>query len=347
VDWSHLTLGVGVVLLLVLVAEAANGWTDAPCATSAAVASGALTPKQSLWLTVLSNFAGIVLGFLIGAKIAKTIGTGIVRQDMVTVASIGIAMGTIISWSMIALWLKLPISKTHSLLAALAGIGYAHGGFEALMPESGAWQDSGWIDVIKGMGIAILGGSSAAWFLSRVVIQTGMHEKIPEHWWRRLQRVTVCGTGSGHGCNDGLKYYAVFLLVLSKAGITEGFQIRWEVLLPCAFVLAIGTWLGGWRIHQRLDEMVNGNASTELQKKKPFRSHMGVCSEIPAGFLLWQTSWLGWPTSTNHATVSTMAGARSASGKAHISSVVKIIWGWVITYVFCFFTAQYLTIAFQ
>ena len=65
--------------------------------------------------------------------------------------------------------------------------------------------------------------------------------------------------------------------------------------------------------------------------------------ELTAGFLIWQTGWLGIPMSTNHGLVSAMAGAKSADGRVHISSFVKIIWGWVVTYVFCFFIAELMT----
>jgi hypothetical protein len=38
-----------------------------------------------------------------------------------------------------------------------------------------------------------------------------------------------------------------------------------------------------------------------------------------------------------------MAGARSAAGKVHINSVIKIMWGWIVTYVFCFVVADVIT----
>ena len=47
--------------------------------------------------------------------------------------------------------------------------------------------------------------------------------------------------------------------------------------------------------------------------------------------------------STNHAVVAAMAGARSARGKAHTASVVKILGGWVATYVVGFTVAKWLT----
>ncbi len=338
-DWSQITLITGVVLILVLLAEAANGWTDAPCATSSAVASGVLSSKNALIITVLGNFAGLIASLFVGAAVAHTIGTGIVRPEIITVSSIGVAMVTIFAWSLIAAWLGLPVSKTHSLLAALAGIGFSLGGVTALTPASGVWTDSGWIKVGVGVFAALVVGSAISWVLARSIIMSKLDEKLPEEWWRRLQVLTVCVVSSGHGFNDGLKYVGIFTLVLFAAGIITEFTVSPMVIVLCAIVMGIGTFIGGWRIHNSLDAMVNHPVKEQVEKKS-FRPFMGVSSELTSGFLIWQTGWLGIPTSTNHATVAAMVGARSSSGKVHIASMVRILWGWVVTYVFCFWVAE-------
>ena len=106
------------VLIIVLLAEAANGFTDAPTGTSAAVASGVLSPRQALMLTSLGNFVGLILALVTGAKVAETIGTGIVRPDVVSVGSIGIAMATTVLWAVVAWWFRFPIRMLPSQRAA-------------------------------------------------------------------------------------------------------------------------------------------------------------------------------------------------------------------------------------
>jgi|GEM_PF-6792563 PiT family inorganic phosphate transporter len=340
-DWSMISVNAAWVLVAVLAAEASNGWTDAPCSTSAAVATGVLSSKRALWVTSVGNFLGLLLALWVGAKVATTIGTGIVRPDIISINSIGIAMLTIIAWAAIAAWLGLPVSKTHSLLAALAGIGYAQGGLDALLPASGNWRDSGWVQAGIGVFLAIICGSALSWFLCRVAINAGISEKVPDHWWRKFQLFTVCGVASGHGFNDGLKYVGIFTLVLYKSHAISEFDVLPQVIVLCAIVMGAGTLLGGWRIHRRLNTMVNGQSETEAPKKS-FKPYMGVGTEIAAAFLIWQSGWLGIPMSTNHGVVSAMAGARSAAGKVHISSVIRIVWGWVITYAFCFWVAKFI-----
>ncbi len=334
-DFSQLSLSTAVVLLLVLLAECSNGWSDAPVGTSAAVASGVLNSNQALRITALGNFIGLIAALIFGAAVATTIGTGIVRPEIISIPSIGVAMLTTIVWAALALWLGLPVSKTHSLLAALAGIGFAQVGLEALTPADGQWQHSGWLAVGFGVLIALFCGSAIAWFVTRVVITLRLHEKITIVWWRRFQLVTVWGVSSGHGFNDGLKYVGIFTLVLYKSNMISEFHVLPEVIVLCAVIMGLGTLLGGWRIHRRLDGMVNHHKQTDVQKK-PFSPYMGVCAEITSASLIWQTGWLGIPMSTNHGVVAAMAGAKSAQGKVHTSSLIKIIWGWVITYMFCF-----------
>jgi PiT family inorganic phosphate transporter len=341
-DPSHITFYIVVVLAAVLAAEFSNGWTDAPCGTSAAVASGVLKPRQALWITVIGNFVGLIAALFLGAAVAHTIGKGIVQPELISVVSIGAAMLTTIAWAAIAVWLGLPVSKTHSLLAALAGIGYAQGGFAALLPASGHIQDSGWIAVLLGVFFAIMCGSAISWFLTKLVVGLKLHQRIPDSGWRKMQLVTVCGVSSGHGFNDGLKYVGIFTLVLFISGVTETFVVLPWVIVLCAFVMGAGTLIGGWRIHKRLHSLVNDQENID-PNKKVFHPYMGVCAELTSAFLIWQTGFLGIPTSTNHAVVSAMVGAKSANGSIHTDSITRIIWGWVITYVFCFFVALLLS----
>jgi PiT family inorganic phosphate transporter len=337
-DPSSLSFYVIIALATVLAAEFANGWTDAPCGTSSAVASRVLNSRQALWITVIGNFVGLMAALVIGAEVAKTIGKGIVQPELISVASVGVAMLTTILWASIAAWLGLPISKTHSLLAALAGIGFAHGGLTALLPASGNWHDSGWVAVGIGVFFAIFCGSAISWFLTKLVVALAWNKRVPEKWWRRAQIVTVCGVSSGHGFNDGLKYVGIFTLVLYISGATSEFTVFPWVIILCAFVMGAGTLIGGWRIQKRLHSLVNDHKH-EDPAKQHFEPYMGVCAELTSAFLIWQTGFLGIPTSTNHSVVSAMAGARSANGTVHMDSVTRILWGWIVTYLFCFFVA--------
>jgi inorganic phosphate transporter, PiT family len=344
-DWSHATLSVYIALGAVLLAELMNGWTDAPTGTSAAVASKVLSSKQALWITAIGNFLGLILALILGAAVAHTIGKGIIQPSFISIDSITIAMLATVAWAGFASRVGLPVSKSHSLLAALAGIGYAQGGFAALLPQSGNWHDSGWIQAGIGVAIAILGGSAISWFLTKVVIGFKLHEKVKLGTWKHLQIGTVSAVGIAHGFNDGLKYVGIFTLVLTLSGVITDFRVLPEVIVLCAFVMGTGTLMGGWRIHKRLDQMVNHDKNGPHSEDKQFKPYMGVCAELTSAVAILQTGILGIPMSTNHTVVSAIAGAKSSNGTVHGGAIIRILWGWIVTYIFCF-TGAYLLCSF-
>jgi PiT family inorganic phosphate transporter len=330
-DWSQMTFVVGLVLALALLAEAATGWSDAPVGTAAAVASGVLKKKQALHFTVWCNFIGALCALIVGAKVAHTFGTTIVSPAFVTVETLGVALTTSILWSCLAIWLGLPLSKMHSLLAALAGVAVAKGGFAALATSNHWWQ-SGWGLIAIGMVMALVLSAALSWFLATLFRRLKWHTSWPYERWRKVQLGTVFVMATGHGFNDGLKYAGIFTLVMLKAGLIASFQVFPIVIVLCAIALAVGTYLGGSRIHHRLDSMVNKDSeSHEL-----FEPYMGVAAEGVAGLFMWGSGMLGIPMSTNHALVAAMAGAKSVAGRIHQNTAIKIVWGWVVTYFFCF-----------
>lgn len=243
-------IGVVFTLLLVLGAEFLNGWTDAPNATAAAVATGLLTKKAAMWLAVILNAAGTLSALVFGAAVAHTIGKGIVSSDSVTLASISAAMLAIILWGLAATYFGLPVSKSHALFAGLAGAAFQAGGIHALLV-------SGWITILKGVGISTIVVFSIAWALSGLLLYAGA-KNVPDRTWRRLQAGTVMLVAFGHGWNDGLKFVGVFALVLLLGGVTSTFTIYPWIVILCAIVMGLGTMCGGWRIVARIaKEMVN------------------------------------------------------------------------------------------
>src|SRR3989344_5362684 len=174
-----MTTEVIVSLLLVLGAEFLNGWTDAPNATAAAVATKLLTKRAALWLAVVLNALGTLSALVFGAAVAHTIGKGIVAQDSVSLYSIASAMLAIILWGLVAAYIGLPVSKSHALFAGLAGAAFQHGGTEALLA-------SGWFIILKGVAISTLVVFTVSWALSGLVSYANI-EWMTERSWRRCQ----------------------------------------------------------------------------------------------------------------------------------------------------------------
>ena len=106
-----------------------NGINDAANAVAASIGCRALSPRVAIAIAALGNLAGAIHGAMIGAAVAKTIGKGILTEEAVT-GDFGysIVIGAVaaaILWALGATYFGLPISVSHSLVAALVGAGLA------------------------------------------------------------------------------------------------------------------------------------------------------------------------------------------------------------------------------
>lgn len=316
-------------LLLVLGAEFLNGWTDAPNATAAAVATGLLTRKTALWLAVIMNALGTLSALFFGAAVAKTIGTGIVSPDVVNLYSIGSAMSAVILWGLFAAYIGLPVSKSHALFGALAGAAFQAGGADALVA-------SGWYTILKGVLISTFVVFILSWTISSL-IDFAKPKWMTEARWRRCQAVTVSLVAFGHGWNDGLKFIGVFALVLLLGGITTTFYVSTWIVVVCAITMGLGTLVGGWRIVTRIGyDMVNNT----------YHPSQGVVAELVAALGIAGTAFGGIPMSTTHTVVSSVAGAKASHGlhAVHWKTVRIILQGWIATLLFCSSVAYILSL---
>jgi PiT family inorganic phosphate transporter len=327
-DIEPISIGVLVVLLLVLGAEFLNGWTDAPNATAAAVATGLLSKKQALWLAAVLNACGTLAALFFGAAVAKTIGTGIVSPEAVSLYSIGAAMSAVILWGLLAANIGLPVSKSHALFAALAGAAFQGGGAEALVA-------SGWITILKGVFISTFAVFTISWTASSLV-EFAHVGWMTERRWRQCQTVTVMLVAFGHGWNDGLKFIGVFALVLLLGGVIPAFAISPWIVVICALVMGTGTLLGGWRIVTRIGKDMVNNV---------YHPSQGVVAEFVAALGIAGTAFGGIPMSTTHTVVSSVAGAKASHGIHAVNwkTVRIIIQGWIATIICCSIVAYVLS----
>src|ERR1043165_6701598 len=149
-----------VITFAILIAfEALNGWTDAPNAIATVVSTRVMPPMLAVAMAGALN----LVGALSGTAVAATVGKGVVvinqGLSLVTVASAGLA---VVIWGGTAVYLRLPISKSHGLISGLAGAAVQEVGFGAII-----W--SGWRKVFEGMAFSLLAGFVGA-FLIMVVI---------------------------------------------------------------------------------------------------------------------------------------------------------------------------------
>ena len=312
-----LTLGLAIALTTVLIAEFINGWTDAPNAIATVVSTSTMSPRAAIAMAVVLN----TVGAMFGTAVAATVGKGIVAPSALTLQSVTAAMVAIICWGFFAAKVGLPISKSHALVAGLAGAGLAGGGIAAL-------QWAGWIKVLFGMVCAIPFGLFAAWLLARGIVAF-CGRMAPGRAKRLFDRAHIVAAGFmafNHGLNDGQKFMGVFALTLLLGGATDTFSIPFWVILVCAGTMGLGTSFGGWRI-----------IATVGSKMTRITTWQGFAAVTSASSTIFVASLFGVPLSTTHTITSCIVGAGAVQrlGDVRWGVLKRIVMAWVVTFPAC------------
>jgi PiT family inorganic phosphate transporter len=312
-----LTAALLIALMAVLAAEFINGWTDAPNAIATVVSTGVLSPRTAVAMAVVLN----TLGAMSGTAVAATVGKGIVASSALTLPAITAAMTSIIAWGGIAARFGIPVSKSHALLAGLAGAAFAGGGL-------GALQWTGWTKVGIGLVCSIGLGALGALLIGRFVILFAgeMSPSRAKHLFDRLQVVSASFMAFNHGLNDGQKFMGVFALTLLLGGATEAFEIPLWVVLVCAVTMGLGTSFGGWRII-----ITVGARMTRIV------SWQGFAAECSASVTIFGASLAGIPLSTTHTITAAIVGVGACRRLSAVRWGVlqRILLAWLATFPFC------------
>ena len=318
---TALSLALIIALATVLIAEFVNGWTDAPNAIATVVATGVMSPKSAILMAVIMN----TIGAMSGTAVAKTVGQGIVVPAALTLPAITAAMLSIIAWGTFAARVGMPVSKSHALLAGLAGAGFAGGGW-------GALQWTGWQKVFTGMVMSIGLGALAALLFGLLIVRISGASKPgrSKPLYDRLSIVSACFMAFNHGLNDGQKFMGVFAMTLFAGGAIPKFEIDYWVIIVCALTMGIGTSAGGWRIIKTV-----GARMTKLQ------SWQGFAAQTAAGLTIFGASAYGIPLSTTHTITSGIVGAAASKRLSEVRWGVlkRIVLAWIVTFPVCAFVA--------
>ena len=324
---SALSFALIIALVSILAAEFVNGWTDAPNAIATVVSTGVMSPRLAILMAVILN----TVGAMSGTAVASTVGKGIVDPASLTLPSITAAMLSIIAWGSFAARAGLPVSKSHALLAGLAGAAFAGGGL-------GALQSAGWQKVLTGMGLSIGLGALAALVLGLIIIRFAGETKPgrSKPLFDRLSILAACFMAFNHGLNDGQKFMGVFTTTLLAGGAISRFEIPLWVIVLCAVTMGVGTACGGWRIIQMV-----GSKMTKLQ------SWQGFAAQTAAGFTIFGASAYGIPLSTTHTITSGIVGAAASRRVSDVRWGVlkRIVLAWVITFPVCAIVAYFAALA--
>jgi len=304
------------IVVSALLFEFANGWNDAANSIATIVSTRVLTPLPAVaWAAFWNFFAA----FAFGTAVARTMGKGLVRLDMVNEYVLLAGLFGAIIWTTVCTWLGLPISVSHSLMGGYGGAAVAKAGFAAII-------GSGWVKPVVFIFLAPVIGLLMA-FLVSVATSWLVRRQAParvDKWFRRLQLLSAAGYSLGHGTNDAQKGMGIIWAALLAAGALSP-QVQhppWWVIISCHAAIAGGTMAGGWRVIKTMGQRIT--------KLNPFG---GFAAETAGALTLFGTAQAGIPVSTTH----TITGAIIGVGASHRLTAVRwgitgrIFWAWVLT----------------
>jgi PiT family inorganic phosphate transporter len=305
-----------IVLALVVVTalgfDFTNGFHDTGNAMATSIATGALKPKVAVALSAVLNLVGAFLS----VEVALTVTNAVIKiQDksgapkpefladggnaLLVIVMAGLVGGIV--WNLLTWLVGLPSSSSHALFGGLIGAGIAGLGFGGVN-----WVgDGSKLDGVIGkvilpalMSPFIAAGVAAVgtWLIYKIT--AGVAKRRTDSGFRWGQIGSASLVSLAHGTNDAQKTMGVITLALIAAGHwSETGSIPFWVKLACALAIALGTYLGGWRIIRTL-----GKGLVEIE------SPQGMAAESSSAAVILASSHLGFALSTTHVATGSILG---------------------------------------
>jgi len=312
-----------VVLLVVVVTALAfdftNGFHDTGNAMATSIATGALKPKAAVALSAVLNLIGAFLSVEVAATVAKgVVDLGTVGgEDLLLIVFAGLVGG--ILWN-IATWLfGLPSSSSHALFGGLVGAALASIGVHGVVWDGVLGKVL--LPALLAPVIAAVVATVGTWSMRRLT------REISEERRDRGFRLGQIGTASllslAHGTNDAQKTMGViFLALVAHGSITADTEMPFWVKFTCAVAIALGTYLGGWRIIRTLGKGLVEIAPTQ-----------GLAAESSSAAIILTSSHFGLPLSTTHVATGSILGTGLGTKGAEVRWGVagRMVVAWLIT----------------
>ncbi len=311
------------VVITALAFEYINGFHDCANAVATVVSTKVLSPKQAVLFGAVLEF----IGALTGTHVAKTIGSGIVNADMITLTVVLSALLAAIIWNLLTWWLGLPSSSSHALIGGLIGAAVAKAGFGCVHVVSLVEK------VIIPMFASPMLGFCTGFLLMLTLLRIFYfsNPQVVNKRFRKLQFFSAGLIALSHGSNDAQKTMGIITLSLLAGGVLSknpdgGFDIPVYVILICAIMLAAGTMSGGWKIIRTMGH--------KIIRLKPINA---FAAESSAATLILTASHFGIPLSTTHVISTAIMGVGSTinAGSVKWRVVGNIVTAWVLTIPAC------------
>src|SRR5215216_1384094 len=312
----------GDVILVIVVATAlafdfTYGFHDTANVVATSISTRAMAPRIAVGYAAILNFVGAFISLEVAATIANDV------VDPAAVGLIAVFAGLVgaIAWNLITWYFGLPSSSSHALIGGMVGAVFAAEGAGAIDFEDGILGKV----VVPGVVAPVLAfvvGGVAIVLLYRIV---GRLRPGPVTSGFRFGQVISGGLlALAHGTNDAQKTMGVITLALVANGTISqnDFHVPDWVVVSSATAIALGTYVGGWRIIKTMGSRIHKMDSAQ-----------GFAAQGAGAAVILAASHVGFPLSTTH----TISGAVIGSGAAKRLSAVRwgvagnIVLAWILT----------------
>ncbi|MFE9122960.1 anion permease [Streptomyces sp. NPDC007172] len=312
---EHITLLLAIVVVTALVFDFTNGFHDTANAMATTISTGALKPKTAVAMSAALNLVGAFLS----VEVAKTISGGIIDEKGIRTEVIFAALVGAILWNLLTWLLGLPSSSSHALFGGLIGAAVMSAGWGSVNGSTVVTKV-----LLPAVAAPIVAGI-AAMLATRLTyrINRNADPKATAKGYRAGQIASAGLVSLAHGTNDAQKTMGIITLALVTGGVLHpGANPPLWVIVSAGLAIAMGTYLGGWRIIRTM-----GKGLTELRPPQGFAAQTGAATVILA------SSHIGFSLSTTQVCSGSVMGAGLGrkGGVVRWSTATRMAVAWILT----------------
>lgn len=331
------TVILALVIITALGFDFTNGFHDTANAMATSIATGALRPKVAVALSGVLNLIGAFLSI----QVALTVTNAVVKIqnangtpkaellnnggfDLLLILLAGLVGGIV--WNLLTWLLGLPSSSSHALFGGLIGATIAGLGWAGVNWNGNGSKLDGVIGkvVLPALMSPLIAGIVAAlgtWLVYRLTVRAAQRHTVKGFKWGQIGSASLVSLA--HGTNDAQKTMGVITLALIASGDWHDTKnIPFWVKVACALAIALGTYLGGWRIIRTM-----GKGLTDIAAPQ------GMSAQSASAAVILASSHLGFALSTTHVATGSILGAGVGRPKATVrwATAGRMVAAWMIT----------------
>ncbi|MFE7407310.1 anion permease [Isoptericola sp. NPDC057559] len=285
------TLLLALVVVTALAFDFTNGFHDTGNAMATSIATRALKPRTAVALSAVLNLVGAFLSLAVAATIAK----GIVDAGVITLPVVLAGLVGGIVWNLITWLLGIPSSSSHALVGGMVGAVLAAVGTSGVLWSGVVAKVL--VPALIAPVVAIAVAGLGTWLVARLT--RGVPQDVTNRGFRWGQIGSASLVSLAHGTNDAQKSMGIILLALIAGGaVPADSGVPFWVIISCAVAMALGTYLGGWRVIRTL-----GKGLVEIDTRQ------GMAAETSSAAVILLSSHFGFSLSTTHVATGSVLGS--------------------------------------